>query len=285
MKSAVLLVASAHLNYTLPKDHPARLPVLHHFASALSGLRLALAEEINASNVESIIGCSILLAYYSWSRTEWDSTVETDVTIPFLEILAFLQGIKDCVLVVYSIWSIAGWSKVMTYRPKIAMQRYVLQSQGQAGKCRILFDHCLHCGLRTIDDGNASDDNVKAMDRLILAFEVIKISHPDLKGSGCFHDVVRYLFTWPTFCTRGFAQQVKERNPVSMTILLYYYAAIVYVFPDEIWWAKERAQLMFDGLRLELEGRCDICTGPAIDLCNSKVFKDRKDLCWTPWLS
>jgi hypothetical protein len=269
--SAVLLVASSHINYYLPNDHPDRRPVLHHFANALSGLRVALAEEITATTFESIIGCSILLIHYSWTYVDAGPNDELDIGYLFRETVALLHGLKDCVVAAQDVFHQTKWSKVLMYSPRLNLERYIRESKGNNPMFSDMFHHCLFCGLGTKCTDGASADNMSAASRLLIPLQALKLSLPDFHGSDVASDVLRYLFTWPTLCTKGYVQQVKENNPTSLTILLYYYSAIVSVLSDKIWWMRDRAIFMFNILRSRLEGQCDECTGPAIALCSPEA--------------
>jgi hypothetical protein len=91
---------------------------------------------------------------------------------------------------------------------------------------------------------------------------------PDIEGSGYSSDILRYLFTWPALCTNGFVQQVKEENMASLTMLFYYYSAILGVYSERIWWMRDRAIFMWRALNEKLKGSCERCTAPARHLYN-----------------
>ncbi len=94
---------------------------------------------------------------------------------------------------------------------------------------------------------------MNALSRLSLVLHAIKLAYPDIEGSGVADDIYRFLFTWPPFCTKGFMDQVRENNPASLLILLYYYAAIVSVFSGKLWWMRDRAFRRYTQLRGMLE--------------------------------
>jgi len=262
--SAILLVAAAHINHNLPEHDPRRRNALHHFSIALSGLRTALATEITVSSFECIISCTVLLIHYSWTST-WTSIGSQlngglDLGMAFRQIVSHLHGLKDCLLVTYDLFLKTEWATIMMYRPKTSLTRCLLESGRRADELEATFGHTIFCGLGTKIPANASADNSMALTRLVIPMSVICLNLPDFKESGIKSDVYRYLFTWPTMCTKGFVQQVNEGNLTSLTILLYYYAAIVSVYSEKIWWMRDGAIYMYRALRSKLDGCCDRCT-------------------------
>jgi hypothetical protein len=264
LMSAILLVAAAHINHNLPEDDPRRRNALHHFSIALSGLRTALATEITVSSFECIISCTVLLIHYSWTST-WtciDSQLNggLDLGMAFRQIVSHLHGLKDCLVVTYDLFLKTEWAAIMMYSPKASLARCLLESGRKADELEAIFAHTVFCGLGTKIPANASADNAMALTRLVIPMSVICLNLPDFKESRIKSDVYRYLFTWPTMCTKGFVQQVNEGNLTSLTILLYYYAAIVSVYSEKIWWMRDGATYMYRTLRSKLDGCCDRCT-------------------------
>jgi hypothetical protein len=270
LMSAILLVAAAHINHNLPEDDPRRRNALHHFSIALSGLRTALATEITVSSFECIISCTVLLIHYSWTST-WtciDSQLNGgfDLGMAFRQIVSHLHGLKDCLVVTYDLFLKTEWAAIMKYSPKASLARCLLESGRKPDELEAIFAHTVFCGLGTKIPANASADNAMALTRLVIPMSVICLNLPDFKESRIKSDVYRYLFTWPTMCTKGFVQQVNEGNLASLTILLYYYAAIVSVYSEKIWWMRDGATYMYRTLRSKLDGCCDRCTTKPLDL-------------------
>jgi hypothetical protein len=256
--SAVLLVAAAHINHYLPEHDPRRRTPLHHFSIALSGLRAALSMEITVSSLEPIISCGFLLFHYTWiCIPQLNSGM--DVAAPFQEKISHLHGLKDCLMMVYDLFIKTTWKNVMRYSPKIALCNFLLEAGRKGDDLEGIFLHTVFCGLGTKLAVNASADNVLALSRLLIPLSVICLKSPESKES-IESDLHRYLFTWPTMCTKGFVQQVNEGNPTSLTILLYYYAAIVSVHSEKIWYMRDGATYMYRALLSKLDGRCDNCT-------------------------
>jgi hypothetical protein len=268
--SAILLVAAAHINHNLPEDDPRRRNALHHFSIALSGLRIALATEITVTSFECIISCTVLLIHYSWTST-WtciDSQLSGGLNLgmAFRQIVSHLHGLKDCLVVTHDLFLKTQWAAIMMYSPKAGLARFLLESGRKADELEAIFGHTVFCGLGTKIPANASADNAMALTRLVIPMSVICLNLPDFKESRIKSDVYRYLFTWPTMCTKGFVQQVNEGNLTSLTILLYYYAAIVSVYSEKIWWMRDGATYMYRTLRSKLDGCCDRCTSKPLAL-------------------
>jgi hypothetical protein len=253
------MVAAGHMNYNLSRHHPGRKNALQHVSNALSGLRAALATEMTVNSFESIISCTILLIHYSWTCMEHDLDTDVDIALSFRQTVDHFHGLKDCIVVAQDVFVQTAWAKILQRSPKSKLEQYLMKSRATADKLADVFLHCLYCGLRTKVPANASNDNISALSRLILALSVIMISLPDFEGSGVLPEVYRYLFTWPTMCTKGFVLQVSEGNAASLTILLYYYAAVLRVYTEQIWWMRDGATFMFNKLRSKLEGHCDCC--------------------------
>jgi hypothetical protein len=265
--SAVLLLASAHINHFLPRDSLEYRPVLHHYGNALSGLRTALAEELTAESFDSIMGASMLLIQYSWTHTDFGPSNQLDISYIFQETVSLFHGLKDCVVASQDIFYDTKWAKVLKYSPRASLEQFVLD-HGDRSDFQRMFDHCLFCGLGTKCRGGTSADNMNAASRLLLPLHAIKLSLPHTRGSAVSFDISRFLFTWPTLCTKGFVQQIKENHPTSLTLLLYYYAGVVSILSDDVWFMRDRAVYMYNLLKSKLEGYCDRCTGPAIALCD-----------------
>jgi hypothetical protein len=257
--SAVLLVAAAHINSGIPAGDSGRKDTLQNFSLALSGLRNSLTMEMTIGNMESIISCTILLIHYSWTCMDQDLDTDIDIAVSFRQTVDHFHGLKDCIVIAQDVFVQTEWAKALLFSPKIKLERMLMQSQDTANKLEDMFLHCLYCGLGTKKPDNASNDNISALSRLILPMSVLLIYLPDLESSGAVPEMHRYLFTWPTICTKGFVLQVSEGNPASLTILLYYYAAILRIYSDKIWWMRDGATFMFNKLRSKLSGYCDRC--------------------------
>ncbi|CZR68535.1 uncharacterized protein PAC_18434 [Phialocephala subalpina] len=273
LMSAVMLVAAAHINHYLSKDDPKRRPVLQHFVNTLSGLRMALAEKISITNFDAIMGCSLMLIQYRWSYIDLDLSSGVEIADLFLENINLFCGLKDCVMAVVGnqppgedFMDHTIWGRILEHSPREKMEQYLFTNKARWHGKQHDFHHCLYCGLGSRDRAGSSPDNVNALSRLIIVLNTIKVAYPDLEGSGMADDIYRYLFTWPPFLTDGFMNQLREHNSVSFLILFYYYAAIVSVYSERIWWMKDRAFFMYETLRGMLDGKCERCTSPAIAL-------------------
>jgi hypothetical protein len=267
--SALFLVAAAHMNHNLPAYQHNRKNDVRYVSSALSGLRGALTSEMTITNFESIINCATLFIHYAWTCMENDLNVDIDLAVFFSQTADHFLGLKDCIIVAQDVFRQTKWAMVLLYSPKINLERYLMESQSMADKLEDVFLHCLACGLGSKVPENACIENVSAIRRLIIPLNVICISSPDIESTGLMSDLHRYLFTWPTcgrMSTRGFILQVGEGNLVSLTILLYYYAAILRVYTEKIWWMRDGATIMFNKLRSKLSGRCSRCTDIPLSL-------------------
>ncbi|KUJ21302.1 uncharacterized protein LY89DRAFT_778872 [Mollisia scopiformis] len=266
LMSAVLLMAACHINHYLPKDDLSRRPLLHHFGNAISGLRMALQEELTPTSFNNIISCSFLLMLYSWTYIEAAPGVPVEVVEMFHDPVTLFYCLKDCIVSSQFLLSKTSWSRVFAYRPTEALEEYVRTNKFRDHEFGERMTHVALCGLRSRDPSCSSADNMNAIQRLGNALWAVKLSQGDLEGSGVADDINRYLFTWPPFCTKGFIQQVRDNNPTSLCILLYYYAAIVGILSEKTWWMKDRAWFMYPMLLQKLEGRCEECIAPAREL-------------------
>lgn len=274
LMSSVMLMAAAHINHYLPTNDPQRRPVLHHFGNAISGLRNVVAQELTPRSFDIIMSCSILLILYSWAYIEvrFENTLE--VADLFQDTLTLFYSLKDCVVSGKILLEKSRWHEVFSYSPRVALEDYVRTHRTKGDDFYQRINHSTLCGLGTYDPECSSPDNLNSMSRLSLVLCAVRIAASDLEGSGVADDIYRYLLTWPPFCTKGFVQQVKENNPTSLCILLYYYAAIVGIQSEKIWWMRDRALFMYTMLREKLEGRCDNCLGPAI-LLSGGIERER----------
>ncbi|KAF8854263.1 hypothetical protein BDZ45DRAFT_728926 [Acephala macrosclerotiorum] len=286
LMSAVMLIAAAHINHYLPKDDHKRRPVLQKFVNALSGLRMALADEITIRNFDAIMGCSLILIQYRWSYIDLDLSHGIEIADLFLENINLFAGLKDCVMAVIrtqppgeDFIAQTVWGKILEHSPKERLEEYLFQHNQKRRDCHNDFHHCLFCGLGSHDRGGFSPDNINSLSQLIIVLHTIRIAAPDIEASGIAYDIYRYLFTWPPFCTDGFVKQLREHNAVSFLILFYYYGAIVSVYSEKIWWMRDRAFFMFKTLRGMLEGKCEQCIAPAIALCDSMGASSKFTTC------
>ncbi|PVH89005.1 hypothetical protein DL98DRAFT_160262 [Cadophora sp. DSE1049] len=267
LKSAVLLLSSAHVNSSLPENHPNRRPVLIHFANAISGLRAALNERITAQSFDSIVGCSFLLVHYSWAAEDTDP----EITHHFREIVGLINGTKNCVVEGQDLLQGSALYEVFRHRPGVKLEKFIEDSPTRSTKTSALFHHCTMCGQGTKRASGASPDNTYAVQKLQTVLQAIELSHPNVEDSPVFHDVIRYLFTWPLQCTKGFMEHVESQEPVSMTALLYYYAAASSVSLGRVWWMQDRARVIYSALKARLGGRCAECTDPAVALAEGRL--------------
>jgi len=257
--SAVLLVAAAHINSNLPAGHTGRKDTLQNFSRALSGLRSALTTEMTIGNFETIISCTLLLIHYSWACIEHDLETDIDIAMSFRQIFDHFHGLKDCLVIAQDVFVQTYWAKTLLYSPKIKLERVLMESHEMAEKLEDVFLRCLYCGLGTKKPANASNDNINALSRLIPPLSIILVTLPNFESSEVVPDIHRYLFTWPPLCTKGFVLQVSEGNPASLTILLYYYAAILRTYSEKVWWMRDGAKFMFHKLQSKLSGYCARC--------------------------
>jgi hypothetical protein len=217
---------------------------------------------MTSENLESIISCTTLLIHYAWSHMEQDLNADIDIAVCFSQTADHFLGLKDCMFVAQGVFSQTKWSRVLLYSPRVNLERLLIKSQSLTEKLDNIFLHCIHCGLGTMDPDNTSVNNISAIKRLMIVLKVICISSSDIESTGLLPDIYRYLFTWPSSgrsSTKGLILQVGEGNPVSLTILLYYYAAILRVYTEKIWWMKDGATAMFNRLRSKLGGHCAQC--------------------------
>jgi hypothetical protein len=268
---AVLLVAASHINHYLPVDDPGRRPVLHYFARTLTGMQTVLAREsasrsMTAETFDTIVSGSMLISHYCWTFVEDNPCNSNDRLYPFVQTVNFAQGMKDVVVAGQDVFTRAEWRKILGYSPKITLEKYTREAPAQADGFGDLFFHCIFCGQGTRDPQGASPDNMNAAQRLSLVLRAIWIALPNIEESEVAPDILRYLFTWPTLCTKGYVEQVQEGNMTALTMLLCYYAAILRVYSDKIWFMRDKAMFMYTTLRKRLEGRCHRCMKAALAL-------------------
>lgn len=259
----MFLVTRAHMHHYSPTHKRNPMNDLQYVSNALSGLRGALNSEITVAKFESIITCTILLGHYAWTCMEKDINGDLDLAMNYNRTADHFHGLKDCMVIAQDVFKKTKWSLILLYSPRINLERYLMRSPSMADKLEDIFLHCLSCGLGSNVSVDACDVNFSAIKRLIIPLSVICISSPDVQSTGLLPDIYRYLFTWPTSgrqSTKGFILKVGEGNLVSLTILLYYYAAILRVYSENIWWMRDGARIMFNHLRAKLSGRCSRCT-------------------------
>lgn len=262
VKNAVLLVAAAHENHFSHSHCHTREVDLQYVSTVLSGMRSALQLEMTVGNFEALISTAILLVHHVWTQMEQDLNGYIDIALWFRQTCDHFHGLEDCIFVAHEVFAQTKWSRVLLYSPKVNLERYLMAFQPTSQQLERIFLHCIDCGLGTGMAASASENNWSAITRLILVLNVICISSPDIESSGLLPDIYRYLLTWPTigrWTTKGFILRLGEGNPTSLTILLYYYAAILRVYSDKLWWMKDGATKMFDNLRSKLDGRCSKC--------------------------
>jgi len=158
----------------------------------------------------------------------------------------------------------------------VKLEKFIEDNNNDPTKSKLtktltLYHHCMMCGLGTKRASGASPDNTHAIQKLLIVLRAIELSPQNIEESPVFHDIIRYLFTWPLQCTKGFMEHVESQEPVSMTALLYYYAAAASVSKGRVWWMQDRARGIYEVLRARLAGRCAECTGPAVELGDGRL--------------
>lgn len=66
-------------------------------------------------------------------------------------------------------------------------------------------------------------------------------------------------------------EQIRDGNLTSLTLLMIYYAAILRVCSEKIWFMRDKAMFMYMSLRERLEGRCAKCLEPILLLYDSNA--------------
>lgn len=225
-------------------------------------------------NFESIVSCTCIFIHYAWFSIGQDANIDIDIAGSFRQIADHSHGLKDCVVVARDVFEKTRWAKTLHHSPKIRLESFSSKTPSTVTKISDVFIHSIFCGVGTKIPANASNDNSDALTRLLIPVNVILISAPDIESSGLMEDIYRYFFTWPTKCTKGFLQQVDEGNPVSLLILMYYYAAIVRVDSERIWWMRDGALRMFNQLRAKFNGQCLRCVDIPLALLASPNQQD-----------
>lgn len=200
-------------------------------------MRSALQLEMTVRNFESLITTAILLIHYIWTQMEQDLNGYIDIALWFRQTCDHFHRLEDCIFVAHEVFAQTKWARVLLYSPKVNLERHLIAFQPTSQQLERIFLHCIDCGLGTGMTASAFENNWSAITRLILVLNVICIGSPDIESSGLLPDIYRYLFTWPTigrWTTKGFILQLGEGNPTSLTILLYYYAAILRVYSDKL---------------------------------------------------
>lgn len=275
---SVILVAAAHINHYLPPNHADRRPVLHYFSRALSNLQNALSQEIaspdkTADAFDAILGCSFLISQYCLTQIQDGPTRWLKVVNTFQHDVSLSQSLKSIVVACQDVATEGEWWKILSYSPKANLERYIREEVNlKRDPFSDLFMHCLFCGQGTRDPEGASADNLNAASRLGIPLTVIYMTLPNVEASGYASDISRFLFTWPSFCTRGYMQQIKEGNMTALTILLCYYAAILRMCSGKTWFMRDRAMFMYSALREQLEGKCARCLKPALVLYDGRAI-------------
>ncbi len=278
----MFLVTRAHMHNYPTTNKSNLMNDLQYVSNALSGLRSALNSEMTVANFESIIACTILLVHYTWTCMEKDITGDIDLAMNYNRTADHFHGLKDYMYIAQEVFKQSKCSLILVYSPRINLERYLMRSPSTVDKLEDIFLHCLSCGLGSNGSVDACDVNFPAIKRLIIPLSVICISSPGVESTGLLPDLYRYLFTWPTSgrgSTKGFILKVGEGNWVSLTILLHYYAAILRVYTENIWWMRDGATIMFYQLRAKLSGRCSRCTDIPVSLLAIPKQQQKGVLC------
>lgn len=275
---SVILVAAAHINHYLPPYHTDRKPELQYFSRALSSLQNALSREIaspdkTADAFDAILGCSFLVSQYCLTQIQDGPTRWLKVVNTFQHDVTLSASLKSILVACQDVATQGEWWKILGYSPKVNLERYIREEiNRKRNPFTDLFMHCIFCGQGTRDPEGASADNLTAATRLGIPLTVMYMTIPNVEASGFASDIERFLFTWPSFCTRGYMQLIRERNMTAMTILLCYYAAILRMNSGKTWFMQNRALFMYSALREELEGRCERCLKPALVLYDGRAI-------------
>lgn len=219
---AVLMLAASHHRFlfrSAPSHRYCELECLHR-SYALSGLRYTLDTTINRDNIDSLLACSILLLFHSWSFVDIPNMDEINFAVD--GVLAFACGVRDLALQVRKL-------RIHSIFGGVFMRSFDIPEQdvsfpGLQDLCYALYSE---------QADNTYRDAAKS---LMSVLSVIQ--------KGTLHNVERYLVSWPARCPKEYIIAIQQNDEQALAILAHFYAAASALPSGCDWWFTNRPSFM-----------------------------------------
>jgi hypothetical protein len=223
---AVLMLAASHHRFLYRSTHSYRYYELEclHRSYALSGLRYTLDTTISQDNFDSLLACSFLLLFHSWSFLDTPNMDEIDFAVD--GVLALTCGTRDLILQARKqrIHSIFGG--VLTRSFDIPEQEVSFP---------VLQDLCYALYSEKTDNTYRS-----AAKSLVSTLSLIQ--------KDTSHDVERYLVLWPALCSNEYIAAIRQNDEQALAILAHFYAAASALSSRCDWWFTNRSSFMYQAI-------------------------------------
>ncbi|KAF2655819.1 hypothetical protein K491DRAFT_715961 [Lophiostoma macrostomum CBS 122681] len=225
---------------------------LHHLCRSL---RL-FQEALDTPNipVHSLLACSVLLLHHSWkSCIVQNDSKEQDSLLP---LASGVQKIiwkvkKELDPAFIDLWRICGpTGSVITYANSTdvshKLENDLLSQYKQLSPC-----------ISAPEDKTAFLSAARNLIPVLAILRILPSFDPNL-AADIESDIQAYLFHWPAKSDEELRRLFENHYDAAQLLFLYYYDAVLKLFPVHCWWAKTRAEALYRDIWQKLKGRCGI---------------------------
>ena len=243
---ALLSLAAAHLNFLHPEDHRYEEAELHWQSAALSGFREALDGEITVENNDAIFACSVLLYHHSWTRVDEN---DLGITIEWpsgpSDVIPLAKSLRNVVLETI-IRRRGTWREAMLadVRTNSARSTFITRAgpTGIMEELRKKFEEQYF--LIVPEDSECKSSRfgtfMAECERIIPVIAVLKLRDRGDDMTSCEQNIVKYLFSWPVTVSDRLLEMIKQRDPLGLLLMHYFFDTMRRANIDRMWWSRKR---------------------------------------------
>ncbi|KAI0160092.1 hypothetical protein GGR52DRAFT_178384 [Hypoxylon sp. FL1284] len=252
---AILTLSASHLSYLQPRTMQHSRSAAVHLDRALSGFRLTLCgNNLARQHSDVTIACGFLLLHYAWSVPFFNVPNDSSPSIESDGLLWFASGLKSVILAVYErepkdgvfhpymkadhVRKFYSWSQKMDCVYSFE-QNFLRQSPTRHPKPP-------ECGyLQGCRFPNAGE-------RLVPIFRTVDAVTRGKDVSNIMPSVLGYTLMWPSKAMLSFQDEVRNKDPAAMIIMLSFYASTLLLLSARAWWAHQRSKVMCESILAHL---------------------------------
>lgn len=243
-------MAAAHLHFIHPGDRRYEEAELHHQSAAINGLREALNGGITPANNDALFVCSLLLYHHAWTRVdENDADFAIDRLSGMHDLMTLGNCIKNMVLEMV-ISRPCAWQAIMVHNPRIKLTMYAVPT-GIMDEVQRRFEEQYDLIVPEDPEHHCPrfETFMAECKRLVPVVAVLIIRERAQDTTLLTDSIVWYLFTWPALLSNEFFGMIKQRDPLSLLILHYFFDALKRGDTESGWWSKRRTDYMLKATR------------------------------------
>ncbi|KAI2627708.1 hypothetical protein GGR54DRAFT_590162 [Hypoxylon sp. NC1633] len=248
LMSAILMISATHLHQVQPAVALYARAAAHYLDHTLSGFRSSLEAPFEKQDADATVACAFLLLHYTWATPFYSLLDDTYPDPASDKLIPFAAGLKSVIvrakedggssLVIFeavlqrqSIRRFTDW--VSTVKCSYDFQERFLGRSHYAPVSDEM--ECWEaCGM------------IHAADRLVPIFQTIDAVSRGEDVSEVMECIQTYSFMWPAKANKEFEVEVGENKVESLVVMLAFYASMIWLFSDDVWWVERRPRVMFE---------------------------------------